>query len=498
MQILYVKYNRERHAKYQIKTTIKSNPSLQEFSSLFVVKSALTNEAEEHIQKIYSNYHLLKENYKQDALVEPLSYKKGEVTFEYIKGESLESLLLKAVHADNHDEFLRIISLFKKFLHNIAGNNYCDFENSVDFTGLFGEYITLKGLKCFTISNIDLNLDNIMLNEVREMKIIDYEWVYPFAIPINFIIFRAFNSFYYSHYLIMQHFLTFDKLLAWGGVSETEVNVYIRMSQKFASAVGTDEKKANLNKYLKKIIRPNYAEPVDYKAQVFIDEGQGFSEKHSTYFSLTNSINILSVNLSEYKNVSRLRFDPLQGKGTVQIKKVVFKTADGTIYEPLVEYSNSILNLENYYIFDQEDPQIYYKTEDQCYDKLEIEMIYFTHVPYELIVTMNENHNFLLDSKNTIEQNWRVVQNEVQLLQRESDEYKLSLEKMRKENLNLSLKCEQQENELRNKEKLIAGGQKELEEVNQLLAEKNRDISYMINTKWWKVRERFYKILKRR
>jgi len=484
MQILYVKYNRERYAKYQIKTTIQSNSIAEECGDTIVVKSALTNEAEDHIQMIFSNYDLLRKNYQRDVLAKPISYKKGEITFEYIKGESFETLLLKAVQANDRNEFERIIFSFKEFLYTIAGDNYCNYEHIPDGNKAIDVGKKLEGLKCFTISNIDLNLDNIMLNEHGEIKVIDYEWVYPFPIPINFIMFRAFNSFYYSHYLIMQHFISFDSLLAWSEISLTEVNEYISMSQKFASLVGTDNEKANLHKYLKKIIRPSYVEPADHKAQIFINEGQGFSEQNSSYFSLSESSNILRLNLTEYKNIIQLRFDPLQGKGTVQIKKVVLKTAEGITYKPITDHSNSILNLEDYYIFDQDDPQIYYKIDSQYYDSLEIEMIYFDYIPYELIVKVDEHHRSLLNSKSTVEQNWQAIQTEKRLLKQELEKCKLYLEKEQQQNLDWDSKYQQKE--------------KEFKEVSQLLEEKKHEISYIMNTKWWKTRTFIRRFLRKR
>ena len=57
-----------------------------------------------------------------------------------------------------------------------------------EFQSIFGEQEGLEGKEASKMLNIDLTLDNIILEEESgKPQIIDYEWVFPFPIPVDFI-----------------------------------------------------------------------------------------------------------------------------------------------------------------------------------------------------------------------------------------------------------------------------------------------------------------------
>ena len=54
-------------------------------------------------------------------------------------------------------------------------------------------------MECGKEMNIDMSFDNIITDQTdNKYKIIDYEWVFPFPIPVKFVIYRAVVCFLYK------------------------------------------------------------------------------------------------------------------------------------------------------------------------------------------------------------------------------------------------------------------------------------------------------------
>ncbi|MBE0342765.1 hypothetical protein E4V51_18990, partial [Paenibacillus sp. 28ISP30-2] len=122
MGTIYSKYSRERAPEYQIKTSIHQD----EF--MYVSKTALTDQAVDHIKRIYSNYEILKAVYHPNKLAKPLSYELGSVLFEYLEGKSLDQLILEAVINKERKLVYEILDVFSNFLETVAEGYYCEFN----------------------------------------------------------------------------------------------------------------------------------------------------------------------------------------------------------------------------------------------------------------------------------------------------------------------------------------------------------------------------------
>lgn len=233
MHIIFASLKSERSPEYQIMTCIfKKN------GQLYAEKKALTPEALAHIQNLIKNYKLFEREIitdKNTSLCEIIDSNENAVLFKYITGNTFELLLCQAIQKRDKSLFLQIISDFWNFLHTTF--KLKSFNMSEDFRNLFGDlnYTNLEGESAFeSVSNIDLNLDNIILNEGKYI-IIDGEWIYPFSIPLNFIFFRAISMFYLK-YPDAELIITIEELLENYKIREFQ-NLFKEMEKNFQTKI---------------------------------------------------------------------------------------------------------------------------------------------------------------------------------------------------------------------------------------------------------------------
>ncbi|MEC0183425.1 hypothetical protein P4H61_18195 [Paenibacillus peoriae] len=505
METIYSKYSRERAPEYQIKTSIHHD------KFMYVSKTALTDQAVDHIKRIYSNYEILKAVYQPGKLVKPLSYEKGSVLFEYLEGKSLDQLILEAVIDKDKDLVYKVLEMYTEFLGTVAEGHYCGFSNTPEFISVFGEKSKLLGLDSFTISNIDLNLDNILLVDDNQLSIIDYEWVYLFPIPLNFIKFRAINSFYYSHYASLQRFIHIEDMFAYVGISQKELPDYIDMANKFADIVGTEKELLFLRKYLKKTVLFKFTEPAEYTAQLFISANQELSEDKSMYFKMEESNQTIVFDLSEKGQISCVRFDPMEGRGIIRIGEARLIDLEDNIVQISEFSSNADWIGGGYYVFLDDDPQIYYQVENKEYKRIEFSIVYIEEFPEGL---MKEVHKKSISLQSEIlmnQSNFSAQEEKINELVAEKNELLDTLNEMGlnlsivKENLSdkveeinvLNDKLDSSNQVIGSLHQEIYALQQQINEMTFTLAHREQTINDITSTRWWKIRLFCKRVLKK-
>ena len=93
-QIIYVKYNRTRSEKFQLKTAI-----VRENGALSVEKTALTEAGAGHMGSFWEKYQMIREQNPRIRFLEP-EFKDGgkTVCFRYLEGETLADALADRIH----------------------------------------------------------------------------------------------------------------------------------------------------------------------------------------------------------------------------------------------------------------------------------------------------------------------------------------------------------------------------------------------------------------
>lgn len=194
MKILYVKCSSTRIKKFQLQTTI-----YEDAGQKFVKKEALCDEAVPHLMQMKKNYKKLSQSILNSKIhiAKIISETENSLTFEFVDGVSMEESWSEA-RKNNIDEANEIIVSYASIVKNgFKTGTFFSESMGKAYAKVFGEgnYTQLDSLKCFeTTSNCDLIPQNIILKDDL-FYIIDYEWVFDFSIPVEYIYFRGLHLF---------------------------------------------------------------------------------------------------------------------------------------------------------------------------------------------------------------------------------------------------------------------------------------------------------------
>ncbi|NLL92771.1 MAG: glycosyltransferase [Clostridiales bacterium] len=350
MDPIYCKYSNDRDTKFQIKTSIE----LDENRKKVVYKYATTDLALTHIQKIYSNYNLMKNSFENTIFIpNKCELVEGGVKLEYVYGKTLEDYLDNLYLDGKHLEVIEKIKEFCDLLFSLEDN--IDFEYSDDFELVFGKNTHFGKCKSLKVSNIDFIFGNILIGD--KWTIIDYEWTFDFPIPIQYIIYRA--IYYYVHGSTKRDELTKFNIFKLIGISDEEKSIYAEMELNFQKYVAGN--KATLAKLKQTMLKrrenvrsSEHILDTDF-VQVYFNCGDGFSEDNSIkkYYSFKQEKIKLSIPLKN--NVKELRVDLATQPVIVTDLRI---SSDNTSLK--MTYTNGINIGERLMIFDNDASEMVY------------------------------------------------------------------------------------------------------------------------------------------
>lgn len=228
MGLIFEKVSGNRARQYQIKTVI-----VDEAGTKRAYKEALRPEGALHIQSMIENYDLLKSVSDYCYVVPQVVGQK--VYFEYAEGETLAQKLLFATAEGNNEEAGRCLKQFAKCAKQSKGNE-CRFEITPAFEAVFGNsFSELNGIKGIRVADIDVNLDNIITSD-GVLKLIDYEWVFNFPVPLDYVLYRNLNEFYMKNESVLKNRMGLSEALDLLGVT-TERDVLDNLENGFREFV---------------------------------------------------------------------------------------------------------------------------------------------------------------------------------------------------------------------------------------------------------------------
>ena len=174
---IYIKYNRTRLPKYQIKTEIRLREGKK-----YVVKSALKKEGIPHILGMYDGAKLIKND--SVTVLEGTFKNAGEINFPFIKGKSLSNLCEDCIKKDINGFIEGIKEYLKKIVDEDALNLDAIFDNfifdgekfiAIDCEWIFDEsmdfikdrelFIKYRALHSFYQNNAEKIQNKFALNE---------------------------------------------------------------------------------------------------------------------------------------------------------------------------------------------------------------------------------------------------------------------------------------------------------------------------------------------
>ena len=192
MKKIFMRFNDLRRKEFSIKTSIYKDKSKK-----WVVKEAVFEEGIQHIKNILDNANLLKNNYSVENVC-PVKLEGKQLIFDYIEGVSLADMYLKAYNDGNKEKFLELVDFHKKLVL-LDEDNLCVFKGNAKFEEIFGDYSIYEGKEGLKISNFEGTAYNVILENgnLEKPVFIDYEWVFDFNMPKDFILYQCITSIYF-------------------------------------------------------------------------------------------------------------------------------------------------------------------------------------------------------------------------------------------------------------------------------------------------------------
>lgn len=488
MNLLYVKYNRGRRLKYQIKTSIYDDNGKK-----VVIKEGISEKAQDHINKIYYNWKLMSGFYKSYHIEKP-ELINNKLYCNYEEGVTLAELLQNAARENNQKEIDRLLNLYLDILMNFNNTELIDFEYTNEFKNLFGDIKGLEGTKCLKVSNIDLNMDNIIL-ENNKIKIIDYEWVYDFPIPMDFIIYRnmillyAKEKKFFNKEIICKYLssnITLEKL---GELYYAFNSLIYKLDE-----IGLEYSDI-LTNYRKKDTNIN-----PYNIQLYYkDDENKYSEEKSIKLAIdTEKISTYRFKLHNIFKLKELRLDPIDSYGKFEIISYSFINDKGNQIQLNKHIEIGVISdkKNGEVLCYTTDPQIYFSLEDEIDVDLayfEITIQYFMKSDY--INDIIDKFNSIIDDKEAeisnrenkiaeFEKNNMVLINERAALNNT-----VALKNKELINKNNEILKIKKEKEAYQKENEVYKKEKEVLESNLIL--KETELNEILNSTSWKMTKGF-------
>lgn len=357
LKVLYTKFSNERSKDFSIRTQILSDSE----GKKYVRKQAIGRNAQKHIDKMAEWEKALNQKYSNSVFsVNKRVRVEDEFLFEFIKGNTFEDVLNKALQ-DGNAEFA--LNMLQKYVENIRTvNQQIPFESTEAFRQVFGEVAFEQELMCGTVSNIDMILGNIKYVDDDNWVILDYEWTFDFPIPANYIVYRM------LHYLLntnpFSDVLSQYDLFKHFHISDKEKDMYEHMEMCFQQYVlGDNIPIRHMHKNLSKA-----AYDVDYTLvqakerrklqciQVYYDYGQGYIEQNSwNYEPQADLYGVIHLKINIPEGVRNVRIDPASCPCVVAVSDAYAN--DGELYP--VEYTTNGICVDGGIVFwEHNDPQI--------------------------------------------------------------------------------------------------------------------------------------------
>lgn len=291
----------------------------------------------------------------------------NEIAFEFLTGESLCNTMLEALEDKDEVRFLSLLRMYDGIIRNNVNIEKRTFMPDAQFVQVFGEVSFPDEMECGKEMNIDMSFDNIIKDQTdSKYKIIDYEWVFSFPIPVKFVIYRAVSAFYTRNGSAMKDIMTINEIYDCFDMTEEEIVIFENMNEAFNQYVYGEKNgyNASLIAYKKEVYDVKKLLPEENLfLQVFLNDGTNYLEDKAITNHIIGQNVKLNIPIEFTQYVSEIRLDPLNVSCVLQNLKVQIVTKDNNEYEIEHYRHNAIITKDHDFIFASEDPQIIFENQ---------------------------------------------------------------------------------------------------------------------------------------
>ncbi|SEW09160.1 class I SAM-dependent methyltransferase [[Clostridium] fimetarium] len=239
----FQKYNRCRKENLRIKTEI-----YEENERIFIRKKALNEPSKKHIIQLKNNEKIW------IGCLPALKYIEGkleddEYITQYIEGIDLDTLFYE--YRNDADLFVQKYCYFIDTYLRPLNEDLVPFSMSDQFISIFGNNAPLNEVS-LKITNIDLIFSNLRLTKDSQLYCFDYEWIYDFSIPYDYVLWRNATQLYSKYMVYLRSKLSLGEFLKSVGIHLDNIPIYNEMERNFANSVfGINDKENYLQNYRK-------------------------------------------------------------------------------------------------------------------------------------------------------------------------------------------------------------------------------------------------------
>lgn len=381
---IFAKYGNDRMDEYRVCTIINKTAEGEKE----VYKAALSNRANPHVGKMSANYDRLKEQYadtgfspaacslikgkeKGIQLAGVVSKAKDSVKFDFISGITLEDRLNALEAKEKYPEMESLILEYCRKLNSCT--DVIEFKRSVKFDEVFGRRDFKKKYIAMNPCNFDMIFSNIVLdeNDLEKGKwtVLDYEWVWDFAVPVQFVIYRA--LYYHFRNRTDDGFLLYLSRKGMDAYSLCGIDIGERMlfnEMEHSFQVYIIGGQASLE--VMQVLMPTTAVRIDNLVKmgsyfrnldtprIYFSRGTNFSSDNQIGVIANVDNGMVSVRVPFERYINSLRIDPTEYPCLLHLECASF-TLDTGVHQDVHEVIvNGYKISENSYIFDTNDAQI--------------------------------------------------------------------------------------------------------------------------------------------
>lgn len=334
LDITYARFSNDRAPQYALRTEV-----VQSGHEKLIYKTALNEEAWEHIRQMERSCTLLRQRYEGSPLKINdcrLDEEKWCAIFPFEQGATLESLM---------DECL-------------------EREDMEGFYGLFDKYFTYISYgEESGIADYDLIFANILVDG-ENWTVIDYEWMADQGISAKEIAFRAIYCYILEEE--KRNKIDLDKLMARLQITASEAEEYREKELKFQKIVTGKRKsmgeiRAAMGTYAVdavKLLDGHLQEILDKRIQIYEDRGYGFSEENSYYLpDVYTDEYTVEAEITFDGNVTTLRIDPADKACIVKITELLLNGQKVPLSKKIFQTNGRAVK-DGTYVFATTDPNL--------------------------------------------------------------------------------------------------------------------------------------------
>lgn len=325
-ELLFLKYSVERDEAFRIRTEIIRKAD----GTKAVRKVPYGEKAKAHVEKIKHWEEALREQYEPAGVsVNRCTLTDKGAEFEFLKGETLESVLHDYLEKDDFEGFIGEIKKYIAKLEQIASPK---------------------------ANNVDLIFSNIILSNDGKWNVIDYEWTFEAEVPLRFIVYRAIYLYCEQR---KQNSLQCEDICRILGITEAEQERFLEMEHQLQLYLLGDTKTMDALQYeyagkiidLKEILHRAHQPEL----KIYQDFGQGFSEENSYVLEVKEDFyGRRRFTLTVSQGVKALRLDPCEEPCMVTVNRILGEC--GGSYELSLGHNGKAY--EKSILYTTTDPQI--------------------------------------------------------------------------------------------------------------------------------------------